>query len=89
MPIMKNGALGDAYSELKDFAKAKSFYKKAVASNANELLTPFYIKRLAMLAQKENDIAAARDYYQELKDEYPNSPEGQDAEKYLIFFEGK
>lgn len=89
MPIMKNGALGDAYSEIKDFASAKSYYKKAVSAKANELLTPFYLKRLAMLAQKENDIAAAREYYQELKDEYPSAPEGQDAEKYLIFLEGK
>jgi tetratricopeptide (TPR) repeat protein len=85
MPIMKNGALGDAYSELKDFAKAKSHYQKAVAGKGNELLTPFYLKRLAMLAQKENDTTAALKYYQQLKDEYPNSQEGQDAEKYLIY----
>ena len=89
LPIMKNGALGDAYSEVKDFDSAKSYYKKAVSAQANELLTPFYIKRLAMLAQKENDYEAARKYYQQLKDEYPNSTEGQDAEKYLIYLEGK
>lgn len=89
MPIMKNGALGDAYSEMKDFASAKSYYAKAVGGQANEMLTPFYLKRLAMLAQKDNDFATARKYYQELKDEYPTAPEGQDAEKYLIYLEGK
>lgn len=89
MPIMKNGALGDAYAETKDFASAKSYYKKAVAGTANELLTPFYLKRLAMLAQKENDFASARKYYEQLKNEYPTSNEGQEAEKYLIYLEGK
>lgn len=89
MPIMKNGALGDAYSEMKDFASAKSYYKKAVGGTANEMLTPFYLKRLAMLAQKDNDFATARKYYEELKNEYPTAPEGQDAEKYLIYLEGK
>jgi len=89
MPIMKNGALGDAYSEMKDFASAKSYYQKAVGGTANELLTPFYLKRLAMLAQKEKDFASARKYYEELKNEYPSAPEGQDAEKYLIYLEGK
>jgi Tfp pilus assembly protein PilF len=65
--------------------------KTGVSANAkaNELLTPFYLKRLAMLAQKENDVEAALKYYQQLKDEYPNSTEGQDAEKYLIYLEGK
>ncbi|MBK9488649.1 MAG: tetratricopeptide repeat protein [Haliscomenobacter sp.] len=89
MPIMKNGALGDAYSELKDFAQAKSYYKKAVSGVKNDLLTPFYLKRLAMLAEMEKDYATAREHYQTLKDEYPSAPEGEDAEKYLIYFEGK
>lgn len=89
MPIMKNGALGDAYSEMKDFGSAKSYYKKAVGFKANEILTPFYIKRLAMLAQKENDLPTARKYYEELKNEFPDATESMDAEKYLIYLEGK
>jgi tetratricopeptide (TPR) repeat protein len=89
MPIMKNGALGDCYAETKNFDKAMSYYKSAASAGDNDFLTPYYLKKVAMLAQKRGDNAAARDAFQKIKDKYPTSAEGQEAEKYLIYLEGK
>jgi tetratricopeptide (TPR) repeat protein len=83
LPIMKNGALGDAYSELQDFGKAMSAYKKAVSSGDNELLTPYYLKKVGMLNEKNGDAKAAQNAYEQIKNEYPNSPDARDIEKYI------
>ncbi len=83
LPIMKFGALGDAYSELKDFNEAMSYYKKAVNSSENALLTPYYLKKVAMLSEKNGDAQAALNAYEEIQNKYPNSPEARDIEKYI------
>ncbi len=82
-PIMKAGALGDAYSENGDMDKAASLYKKA-SSYDNELLAPYYLNKLALLAQSKNDNAAAIAAYETIIEKYPNSTEAKDAEKYLL-----
>ena len=89
MPIMKYGALGDAYSELKQMDKARNSYEKAVAQGPNDAVTPFYLKRLAMLCERDKDYAQAREYYEQIKEEFPNSLEASDVEKYLARLEGK
>jgi tetratricopeptide (TPR) repeat protein len=81
-PTMKNGALGDAYSELGNFDKALSFYKKASDSD-NNYLTPYYLKKYGMLAERQGNTDAAKQAYAKIKDNYPDSQEGLDIEKYL------
>ncbi len=82
-PIMKNGALGDSYSELNKFDEALKYYKKAVSAGDHELLTSYYLKKVAMLSEKQGDLAGAKLAYKDLKEKYPRSPDGRDAEKYL------
>ena len=48
-----------------------------------------YLKRLGMLYEKQGQAADARKQYQQIKDQYPNSSEARDIEKYLIRLEGK
>ena len=81
-PIMKFGALGDAYSESGDFEKALSSYKKAADSD-NDFLTPYYLKKYGLLAERQGDTATAQESFNKIKDEYPNSAEAQDIEKYI------
>ncbi len=52
-------------------------------------MTPFYLKRLAMLCELDKDYAQAREYYEQIKEEFPNSLEASDIEKYLARLEGK
>ncbi|MCB0569742.1 MAG: tetratricopeptide repeat protein [Phaeodactylibacter sp.] len=82
-PIAKYGALGDAYSEMQDMDAAMKNYKKAVNEEENDVLTPYYLKKIGMLHEHNGNFADAKKVYQEIKDKYPASPSGRDIEKYL------
>lgn len=84
LPIVRNGALGDAYAELKNFDKALDYYKKSAGASENDALSPFFVKKAAMMCEKQGQIAEANRYYKLLKDRFPTSPEGRDAEKYVL-----
>ncbi|MEO1261647.1 MAG: tetratricopeptide repeat protein [Bacteroidota bacterium] len=84
LPIMKHGALGDAYSENGDLDKGLSLYNQAVSAGDNELLTPYYLKKVAMLSQKLGKNDAAVQAWERIKTDYPNSNEAREAPKYLI-----
>jgi len=82
--MMAYGALGDAYSELKQNKDAISSYKKAASTfeddavNASEFL--FRAAMLSELSGQKNDAIVI---YKKLKDEFPNTVKGTQAEKYL------
>ncbi len=84
MPIMKNGALGDAYSELNDLDKAMRYYQKAVEAGDNDLLTPHYLKKVAMLHEKKGNAAEALKAYKRIKEKYASSPDARDIDKYIV-----
>lgn len=81
--IMKAGALGDASAELGKMDEAEGYYKNAAAASENDMLTPYYLHKLAMLyfSQGKNDQAAAE--LEKIKADYPDSNEFKDAEKLL------
>lgn len=83
-PIMKYGAMGDAYSELGDFDSALDYYRRAVRAGDNEVLTPFYLKKLGMLHERNGEFSDAKEAYERIKKEYPDSQFGQDIDKYII-----
>lgn len=89
LPIMKHGALGDAYSELGKFDQALSHYKKAANTNENEALTPIYLIRYGMLNEKLEKYGDARKAYQKVANDYPTSLMAKDAKKYLVRIQGK
>lgn len=89
LPIVKAGAMGDAYAEMNKMDKARSFYEKAVSIKANEAITPFYLKKLAMFYEKEGKTDKARKAYERIKTEFPSSSEATDIDKYLARLEGK
>ena len=82
-PVMKFGALGDAYSELGDMAQAESMYKKAATTNENEYLTSYYLRKLGILYEHQGNYEEALKMYTEVKEKYPNSASGRDIEKYV------
>ena len=82
-PIAKYGAMGDAYSELQDFDSAMKYYKKAAAEEENDVLTPYYLKKVGMLHEHNGNFAEAKKVYQQIKDDFPNSASGRDIDKYL------
>ncbi len=82
-PVMKHGALGDAYSELNQMDKAMDQYKKAADGSDNELLTPYYLKKLALLHEMQNEKDKALEIYKRIKSNYPNSNEALSIDKYI------
>ncbi|MEM9887357.1 MAG: tetratricopeptide repeat protein [Bacteroidota bacterium] len=82
-PITKFGALGDAYAEKGDLDKALSLYQKAANSEDNDILTPYYLKKIGMLNEKQGNLADAKSAYEKIKNEYPTSIDGSDIDKYI------
>ncbi|MDX2133224.1 MAG: tetratricopeptide repeat protein [Saprospiraceae bacterium] len=85
LPIMKNGILGDCYSEKKEFDTAIKYYKKAVDAGNNELLQSIYLKKLGLLYDYQGNKAEARKAFERYKRDFPNqsSPEWRDIDKYI------
>ena len=88
-PTMKYGALADAYSEKQDFAKAIKYYKEAASEGSVEDLKALYLKRYAMLSEKQGDAASAVSAYNEIKEKYPTTTEGRDIDKFIARAEAK
>ncbi len=88
-PIVTNGAIGDAYAQKEDFAKALSYYERAVKAGDDSFLTPHYLKKLAILNEQQGDLKAALKAFQTIKDNYPKSSDGQTVERYIARVEAK
>ena len=88
-PVMKYGAMGDAYSELDDFDKAMNLYQKAVSKSENDALTPYYLKKIGLMHERNGELADAKATYERIKQEYPNSAISRDIEKYIARVESK
>jgi len=77
------GLLGDAYSELKDYKKAASFYKKAADKNANKFTSPLLLKKLGLVYEAQNDFKNAAATYKRIQSDYPESQEATAIESYI------
>ena len=82
-PAMKYGTMGDAYAELGDMDKALSNYKKAAYTGDNDVLNPYYLKKLGLLYRRQGDTKSANDAFQEILDKYSGSAEATDIEKFI------
>jgi tetratricopeptide (TPR) repeat protein len=77
------GAKGDAYMELGETDKAISLYLEAAHVNPNNFTSPIYLlkagKALEFIQEYEDALSA----YNEIKEEFPESTEGREIEKYI------
>lgn len=85
LPSMKAGVLGDCYAEKGDYAKAIDLYEDASNAGNNEVLQSIYLKRFAMLSEKQGNKEAAAAAYERLRRDYPNqmSQDWREIEKYI------
>jgi len=83
------GNTGDAYVELKDYGNAASYFKKAVDKASNNFLSPFYLKKLGLVYEAQNDNKSADDAYKSIKTDYPTSAEAQSIDEYIARVEAK
>lgn len=80
---VKTGAIGDAMLELGKTEDALKQYQKAYAETENELTTPVYKMKAAMLLESMNKLEEALKLYEEIKKDYPQSAEGTTVDKYI------
>jgi tetratricopeptide (TPR) repeat protein len=83
------GAKGDAYLELGENDKALSQYKKAYELTDNELTTPVYMMKAANLLESMDELEDALAIYKDIKEKYPKSNEGTQADRYIARVEIK
>lgn len=77
------GLLGDAYMENNNTAKGIEYYEKAIGNKDDVILTPTYLMRAGLAYEMNNQADKAKIAYKRIRDEYPQSIEGRDIDKYL------
>jgi tetratricopeptide (TPR) repeat protein len=76
------GLIGDAYAELNEPKNAIKFFARA-ANAKNEVLSPYFLKKAAVMLELEGDKEKALKNYLRIKEEFPMSAEAQDVDKYI------
>lgn len=77
------GMTGDAYSELKQYDKAVTYYKKATDKSENTFTSPLFLKKLGLVYEEQKDFKAAAKTYKKIKDEFPTSYEASVIDTYI------
>lgn len=78
--------LGDAYVQLDELGKAAKAYEQAAASE-NELIAPIALKKLGFVRMEQGDNKAAKKAFEQIKNDYFQSAEAQDIDKYIAGLE--
>lgn len=77
------GALGEAYMETGNKAKAIEYFKKATDDKTDVLLTPMYLFQLGLAYEANNNPKDAKDAFKRVRDEFPKSMQARDIDKEL------
>lgn len=83
--ILKAKALackGAAYEGLEKYKDAVSCYEKAAAV-ADNMFAAAYLLKAGIACEELGDSAKALSFYKKIKDQYPQSMEGYDIDKYI------
>ncbi len=82
--LLAYGCLGDAYSELNKKEEAIENYKKAArVFQKDENNSAEYLFRAALLEETNGKPKEALELYKELKDKFPKTDKGFQADKYI------
>ena len=78
--------MGDAYVGLEDYKSALAAYEKAAAT-ADNLFAAGYLLKAGQVAEELGDKDKALACYKKIKDQYPESAEASDIDKYITRIE--
>jgi TolA-binding protein len=82
-------ALADAQMETGDAASALKNYKVSATATKNEAVAPVMLFKAALAHEQQGKTQEAINFFKEIKEKYPNSPQGTDIDKYLGRVEAK
>ena len=77
------GMLGDAYSELKDYGKAVTYYKRAADKSKNSFTSPLFLKKLGLVYEEQKEFSSAADVYNKIKTDFSDSYEASTIDTYI------
>ncbi len=77
------GAMGDVYINMGKTAEAISSFQKAAKLANDQMLTPIYLKKVGEVYLGLADYDKAIETFTKIKEQYINSPEAQEADKYI------
>lgn len=81
--------IGDAYAELENASEAAHYYEKAAAKANNFIVAPAALWKAGMMYIALGNSDAAVKAFQQIKDNYPESSEYSEADKYIAYAENK
>ena len=77
------GAIGDVYMNLGESDKAANNFVKAAKAADDIMLSPIYYKKAGLAYLHAQNYSKASETFEMIKKTYMNSPEGQEADKYI------
>ncbi|PCH96182.1 MAG: hypothetical protein COB85_03790 [Bacteroidetes bacterium] len=77
------GAIGDAYMELGETENALDYYLQAANKKRNDFTSPIYLMKAAMAYEELQKFEKAVGIYKDIKDNFSDTKEGLEVEKYL------
>ncbi|MDR0619260.1 MAG: tetratricopeptide repeat protein [Bacteroidales bacterium] len=81
--ILSRQALGDACLELGDTDKAIETYLKTAKKYQNDYFTPQVLFRAGIIYESIKSYGKALDIFKQIREEYPQSQEARDMDKYI------
>lgn len=78
---------GDACREMGNLKEAISYYEKASKTNTNFVVTPHALVKAGVAYLADNNAAKALDCFKQVKENYPESTEWRDIDKYIALAE--
>jgi tetratricopeptide (TPR) repeat protein len=85
---MAKGAIGDAYVELNQPAKAVEYYIGAADLVENEFTTPLFLIKAGWTYEILNEYPKAVSTYERIKYKFPTSTEAREIDKYIARAKG-
>ncbi len=83
LSVVAVGAIGDAYMQLNDKQTAAKYYLEAAKKGETDFITPIYLLKAGEVLEDLGDLDKALKCYEEIRDTYSKSREGQNIEKYI------
>lgn len=80
--------IGDAYTGLENYEQAVVWFEKA-ARKSDNMFSAGYLLKAGVTCEELGDDARALAFYQQIKDDYPQSMEAYDIDKYISRIEAK
>ena len=72
-----------AYSELKDYKQAATYYQKAADKASNKFTSPMFLKKLGLVQENLKDFKSATEAYTKIKTQFPESQEAAMIDEYI------